>query len=126
MQTKPSCSSKTPVLQVWDSEKVIIIPDHYIFTADERANRNVDMMRWALSGIVQLAAVLEVAFQPGNRYTMTESLSQPNGGVSEGRAADKANRWQPKFALLPRTNISTARQATKQCSHVTASQGSVF
>ena len=57
----PLCSSKTPVLQVWDSEKVIIIPDHYIFTADERANRNVDMMRWALSGVVQLAAVLEVA-----------------------------------------------------------------
>eukprot|EP00891_Asterochloris_glomerata_P000487 jgi/Astpho2/487/Aster-03528 len=33
------------LLPVWDSEKVIIIPDHYIFTADERANRNVDMMR---------------------------------------------------------------------------------
>eukprot|EP01025_Chloroclados_australasicus_P021206 TRINITY_DN2223_c0_g2_i1.p1 TRINITY_DN2223_c0_g2~~TRINITY_DN2223_c0_g2_i1.p1 ORF type:complete len:622 (-),score=48.73 TRINITY_DN2223_c0_g2_i1:307-2172(-) len=31
--------------QVWDPEKVIIIPDHYIFTADERANRNVDMLR---------------------------------------------------------------------------------
>ena len=31
--------------QVFDKEKVIIIPDHYIFTNDERANRNVDIMR---------------------------------------------------------------------------------
>lgn len=31
--------------QVWDPERVILIPDHYIFTKDERANRNVDMLR---------------------------------------------------------------------------------
>lgn len=31
--------------KVWDPERVIIIPDHYIFTADERANRNVDTLR---------------------------------------------------------------------------------
>jgi 3-isopropylmalate/(R)-2-methylmalate dehydratase large subunit len=31
--------------QVWDRERVIIIPDHYIFTADQRANRNVDILR---------------------------------------------------------------------------------
>ncbi len=29
--------------KVWDSEKIVLIPDHYIFTADERANRNVDI-----------------------------------------------------------------------------------
>ena len=27
--------------RVWDREKVVIIPDHYIFTADPMANRNV-------------------------------------------------------------------------------------
>lgn len=32
-------------VQVWDKEKVVIIPDHYIFTADPRANRNVDILR---------------------------------------------------------------------------------
>lgn len=32
-------------LQVWDNERVVIIPDHYIFTADARANRNVDILR---------------------------------------------------------------------------------
>jgi 3-isopropylmalate/(R)-2-methylmalate dehydratase large subunit len=31
--------------KVWDREKVVIIPDHYIFTTDDRANRNVDICR---------------------------------------------------------------------------------
>lgn len=31
--------------KVWDSEKIVLIPDHYIFTNDERANRNVDILR---------------------------------------------------------------------------------
>ncbi len=31
--------------KVWDKEKIVLIPDHYIFTADERANRNVDILR---------------------------------------------------------------------------------
>ena len=30
---------------MWDREKIVIIPDHYIFTSDERANRNVDILR---------------------------------------------------------------------------------
>jgi len=31
--------------KVWDSEKIVLIPDHYIFTADQLANRNVDILR---------------------------------------------------------------------------------
>lgn len=31
--------------KVWDREKIVVIPDHYIFTSDERANRNVDSLR---------------------------------------------------------------------------------
>lgn len=31
--------------KVWDREKVVIIPDHYIFTHDVMANRNVDVLR---------------------------------------------------------------------------------
>jgi 3-isopropylmalate/(R)-2-methylmalate dehydratase large subunit len=34
-----------PDARVWDREKVVIIPDHYIFTADSMANRNVDVLR---------------------------------------------------------------------------------
>jgi 3-isopropylmalate/(R)-2-methylmalate dehydratase large subunit len=31
--------------RVWDRDKVVIIPDHYIFTQDRMANRNVDVLR---------------------------------------------------------------------------------
>ncbi|MCP3965731.1 MAG: 3-isopropylmalate dehydratase large subunit [Lentisphaerae bacterium] len=31
--------------KVWDNEGVVIIPDHYIFTADEKCHRNVDVLR---------------------------------------------------------------------------------
>ena len=31
--------------KVWDREKVVVIPDHYIFTKDALANRNVDVLR---------------------------------------------------------------------------------
>src|SRR5580698_3335840 len=31
--------------KVWDRQKVVIIPDHYIFTSDSKSNRNVDILR---------------------------------------------------------------------------------
>ncbi len=31
--------------RVWDREKVVIIPDHFIFTSDQKANRNIDIIR---------------------------------------------------------------------------------
>lgn len=31
--------------KIWDKEKLVIFPDHYIFTADKYANRNVDILR---------------------------------------------------------------------------------
>lgn len=31
--------------KVWDSEKVVIIPDHYVFTSDPHARRNIDILR---------------------------------------------------------------------------------
>jgi 3-isopropylmalate/(R)-2-methylmalate dehydratase large subunit len=31
--------------KVWDPDRVVIIPDHYIFTADQKAHRNVDILR---------------------------------------------------------------------------------
>jgi 3-isopropylmalate/(R)-2-methylmalate dehydratase large subunit len=31
--------------KVWDRQKIVIIPDHYIFTADSMSNRNVDILR---------------------------------------------------------------------------------
>lgn len=43
--TELKTSSQNKSTQVWDRERVIIIPDHYIFTSDPRANRNVDILR---------------------------------------------------------------------------------
>src|SRR4030095_13247412 len=34
-----------PKAKVWARGRVIIIPDHYIFTADSKSNRNVDILR---------------------------------------------------------------------------------
>ncbi|QJW96362.1 3-isopropylmalate dehydratase large subunit [Frigoriglobus tundricola] len=34
-----------PDAKVWDKEKLVLIPDHYIFTKDAMANRNVDVLR---------------------------------------------------------------------------------
>ena len=31
--------------KVFDPEKIVILPDHYIFTADEKAHRNIDTLR---------------------------------------------------------------------------------
>lgn len=31
--------------KVWDKNKLVIIPDHYIFTSDVYANRNIDILR---------------------------------------------------------------------------------
>jgi len=31
--------------RVWDPEKIALIPDHYIYTADEKAHRNVEILR---------------------------------------------------------------------------------
>ena len=31
--------------RVWDPDRIVLIPDHYIFTTDKRCNRNVDILR---------------------------------------------------------------------------------
>jgi 3-isopropylmalate/(R)-2-methylmalate dehydratase large subunit len=31
--------------KVWDRQRIVIIPDHYIFTSDSKSNRNVDILR---------------------------------------------------------------------------------
>ena len=34
-----------PDARVWDPQRVVIIPDHYIFTRDEKARRNIEILR---------------------------------------------------------------------------------
>jgi 3-isopropylmalate/(R)-2-methylmalate dehydratase large subunit len=51
--------------KVWDPDKVVIMPDHYIFTADSKSNRNVDILR-------------EFAREQGIRY-FYDVIDEPNG-----------------------------------------------
>ena len=51
--------------KVWDRNKVVIIPDHYIFTADSKSNRNVDILR-------------EFVKEQGIRY-FYDVIDDPNG-----------------------------------------------
>ncbi|NTU91535.1 MAG: 3-isopropylmalate dehydratase large subunit [Chlorobiaceae bacterium] len=34
-----------PDAKVWNPDKVVVLPDHYIFTANEHAHRNIDLLR---------------------------------------------------------------------------------
>jgi 3-isopropylmalate/(R)-2-methylmalate dehydratase large subunit len=51
--------------KVWDPKKLVIIPDHYIFTADSMSNRNVDILR-------------EFAQEQGLEY-FYDVIDDPNG-----------------------------------------------
>ncbi len=54
-----------PDAKVFDPEKVVIIPDHYIFTGDVRAHRNIDILR-------------EFAAQQGLKYYYDPDFVEPN------------------------------------------------
>lgn len=70
----PVCPILEP--QVWDSEGVVIIPDHYIFTADPRANRNVDILR---DFVNQQASVECTHLTKSYLYVLFEMLSLSTG-----------------------------------------------
>jgi 3-isopropylmalate/(R)-2-methylmalate dehydratase large subunit len=61
---------------VWDRDKVVIIPDHYIFTADSMANRNVDVLR-AFAREQQLPHFYDVG---GDRYKGVCHIALPEEG----------------------------------------------
>ncbi|MBI1336334.1 MAG: 3-isopropylmalate dehydratase large subunit [Phycisphaera sp.] len=42
---KEQFSSPGKPAKVWDRDRVVIIPDHYIFTADDKCHRNVQILR---------------------------------------------------------------------------------
>ncbi len=62
--------------KVWDREKVVVIPDHYIFTADPLANRNVDVLR-AFAREQNLPYFYDVG---GDRYKGVCHIAMPEEG----------------------------------------------
>ena len=83
--------------KVWDREKVVIIPDHYIYTADEKAHRNVDTLRAFVKeqglpyyydpgtetyrGVCHLALPQEGHVRPGEMIFGTDSHTCSHGAL---------------------------------------------
>jgi 3-isopropylmalate/(R)-2-methylmalate dehydratase large subunit len=63
--------------KIWDPTKVVIIPDHYIFTADSMSNRNVDILRDFVheQGIPYFYDVID---DPNGHWKFDPSLGQIN------------------------------------------------
>lgn len=81
--------------KVFDREKIVIIPDHYIFTEDKHANRNIDILREFVSeqnlpyyydvgtenykGVCHLALAQEGHNRPGEVLFGTDSHTCTSG-----------------------------------------------
>jgi 3-isopropylmalate/(R)-2-methylmalate dehydratase large subunit len=85
--------------RVWDRENVVVIPDHYIFTADEKCHRNVDILREfarvqelphyydvgsdAYKGVCHIAIAEEGHTRPGEVLFGTDSHTCTAGAFNE-------------------------------------------
>ena len=58
--------------KVWDREKIVIIPDHYIFTGDSLSNRNVDILREFVSQ-QQIKYFYDVIDDPKGKWVFNTS-----------------------------------------------------
>ena len=83
--------------KVWDKDKVVIIPDHYIYTADEKAHRNIDTLRTFVKeqdlphfydpgtetyrGVCHLALPQEGHVRPGEIIFGTDSHTCSHGAL---------------------------------------------
>jgi 3-isopropylmalate/(R)-2-methylmalate dehydratase large subunit len=83
--------------KVWDRAKVVIIPDHYIFTADSKSNRNVDILREFVKeqGLVYFYDVIDGAdgkwvFDPAQGQFKRQHGSQ-YAGVCHAALAQKGH-----------------------------------
>ena len=77
--------------KVWDRNKVVIIPDHYIFTADSKSNRNVDILRDFVKELPD--AAIEVHLQQAEKTPSELSLMHLypiNGAVHRVGSGDTA------------------------------------
>ena len=81
--------------QVWDPEKVIIIPDHYIFTSDPRANRNVDILRCADGGQGCCLGLLAAAAWCRKMGDISNHLAD----APACRSVNSGKRWASSFRL---------------------------
>ncbi|HOE11227.1 MAG TPA: 3-isopropylmalate dehydratase large subunit [bacterium] len=88
-----------PDAKVWDPEKIVLIPDHYIFTTDPHANRNLEILRTiakeqnlkyfydahspAYKGVCHVALPQEGHTRPGEILIGTDSHTCTAGAFGE-------------------------------------------
>src|ERR1700738_3324563 len=63
--------------KVWDSNKIVIIPDHSIFTSDRLSNRNVDVLR-DFAREQRLPYFYDVIDDPNGHWTFNPARGQLN------------------------------------------------
>jgi 3-isopropylmalate/(R)-2-methylmalate dehydratase large subunit len=81
-----------PTAKVWDKHKVVIIPDHYIFTADSKSNRNVDILR-------------EFVKEQGLPY-FYDVIDDPNGHwVFDAAKGNRARQYGSNYAGVCHTAL---------------------
>lgn len=79
--------------RVWDPNRVVIIPDHYIFTADSKSNRNVDILR-------------EFVREQGIRY-FYDVIDDPNGRwVFDPQKGPQKRQYGIKYAGVCHTALA--------------------
>jgi 3-isopropylmalate/(R)-2-methylmalate dehydratase large subunit len=61
--------------KVWDPTKIVIIPDHYIFTTDKLSNRNVDVLR-DFAREQKLPYFYDVIDDPNGHWTFNPARGQ--------------------------------------------------
>ncbi len=93
--------------KVWDRDKVVIIPDHYIFTADEMANRNVDVLRQFVA-----EQQLPYFYDVGTRQIQGRLPHRPAGGGPHPARRGAARHRQPHLHRRERSANSPPASAT--------------
>ena len=83
--------------RVWDPRRVVIIPDHYIFTCDERCRRNVDTLR-AFANEQGIETFYDVIDDPQGRWRfdaaagpLTSQHGRRYAGVCHSALAEKGH-----------------------------------
>ena len=82
--------------RVFDPERVVLLPDHYIFTADEKAHRNVDTLRAFVN-----EQGLPYFYDPGTaNYCGVCHVALPElGHVRPGETIFGTDQFSPLMAL---------------------------
>ncbi len=107
--------------KVFDPEKIVIIPDHYIFTADAKAHRNVDILR-DFAKRQGIRHYYDPDFMPpgrGHAQPLHRSRSRPATGASATspcpRAATRGPAsccWAPTATPAPTGRSASSPRAS--------------